>query len=103
MNARSRFKNSMLAGVIAGIVLTWFQATHRHAVWAAAVATRAARSQHESVTSVLAAGFALTTVAVGLALFTAATLYARWRARRAVTTLTSRRGTGSYSGYGDQW
>ncbi len=103
MTARSRFGKSMLAGALAGAALTWFEATKRHTALAAAAAKAMAHGHHHlSTTSILAAGFIATTLAVGLALFTAATVYVRRRYGRALAG-ARRRGYGDYSDYGDRW
>ncbi len=105
MTARTRFGTSMLAGAAAGAALTWFEATKRHAALAAAAAKPMAHGQHLSTTSILAAGFVATTVAVGLAVFTVATVYVRKRYGRAAALAGGRRrsGYGGYSDYGDRW
>ncbi len=104
MTARSRFGKSMLAGAAAGAALTWFETTRRHAALAAAVARPMAHGQHMSTTSILAAGFAATTLVVGLAVFAAATIYVRKRYGRAVLAgARRRRGYGGYTDYGDRW
>jgi hypothetical protein len=107
MTAKTRLIVSLLAGALAGAALTWFEATKRHAALAAAVAKLTAHGHHhESATRVLATGFAVTTLAVGLLTFIAATAWQRSRDRRALAipmTGRGRRGYGSYGDYGGGW
>jgi hypothetical protein len=106
MTAKTRLVISLLAGVLAGGALTWFEATKRHARLAAAVAKLAAHGRHESATSVLATGFAATTLIVATAVFAAATVWQRRRYRRALAvpmTGRSRHNYGGYSDYGGGW
>src|ERR1035441_10934818 len=82
MSAKSRFTNSMLTGVLASAALTMYEATKRHAVFAAAAAKQPA-GQHVTASVILAAGFAGTTLAVALVVFILLTLRAGRRARKA--------------------
>src|SRR5215470_1013817 len=100
MTAKTRLIVSLLAGVLAGAALTWFEATKRHASLAAAVAKLAAHGRHTSATQVLATGFAATTLIVAVAVFTAMTIWRRRRCRRALAVPVAGRGRG-YGGYGD--
>jgi len=109
MTAKTRLIVSLLAGVLAGAALTWFEATKRHASLAAAVAKLAAHGRHTSATQVLATGFAATTLAVAVVTFIAATVcVTAWRRRRyrralAVPAAGRNRGYSSYGDYGGGW
>ena len=91
MSVRSRLEKSMMAGAVAGIAVTLAEERQRLAGRAAA-ARLAAHGQHPPGTAALAAGFAVTMLLAGLAVFTLATMYARWRRGRAYAAATRRRG-----------
>jgi hypothetical protein len=78
---KARLLGSLTIGVIVAIALVAFEGKYRHA---ALVASAAKSSDHQTVTSILADGFAGTTLAVALVVFVLATvLGAPRRARQA--------------------
>jgi heme/copper-type cytochrome/quinol oxidase subunit 2 len=105
VTTKTRLQASALAGLLTAGAVTWFAATHRHAVLAADAARSAAHGQSESVTSILVIGFVATAVAVTVFVFIAASVVAARRRRRLLQqyyrgdTATGR----IYSGHGSHW
>jgi hypothetical protein len=93
MTIRTRLILSILFGALVGGAVTAYAATVRHAALAAAAAKPAAGSAD----SALAAGFIVTTLAVGLLTFALVSIRA-YRRNRSVMPRAARRGQGDYGG-----
>jgi hypothetical protein len=77
---KRRFIGSLAVGVAAAAALTGFAAKYRHAALVAAAARSQRHGDHQTVASILAAGFAGTTLAVAVVVFVVASVLA-WRRR----------------------
>ncbi len=103
MSAKSRFTNSMLTGVLASAALTMYEATKRHAVFAAAAARPQPSGQHVTASVILAAGFAGTTLAVAFVVFILLTLRAGRRSRKARQAMAGMQPAPARGRYGGTW
>jgi hypothetical protein len=100
MSAKSRFESSMVFGAVAAGALTLYEATKRHAVFAAAAARPAPAGQHVSAAVILAVGFAATAVVVTVATFVVTTILAARRGQRAQRRSAQPRQARARRGYG---
>ena len=78
---KERLLRSLVIGVIAASILTGFTDRFRHAALVASAAKSAQSGGHQTVASILAAGFAGTALGVTALVFVLATLGERRQAR----------------------
>ena len=100
---KARLLGSLLAGVVVAAALVVFEDKYRHA---ALVASAARSGSHQTVTSILAAGFAGITLIVALVVFVLVTVWGRAAAlgalrRSGVRSISAAaRGRGTVTGHG---
>ena len=80
---RARLAGSLVIGAVIAAALVAFEDKYRHAALAASAARPLPHGGHQTVASILTAGFAGVTVIVAIAAFIVLTVLARRRARLA--------------------